>query len=51
MVYSYLCSEDIQVFTLTLKYVNVIVWAIPAKSQTGDWGYGISRGIEEIADR
>ena len=27
-------------------------WAIPEKKQTGmgeDWGYGISRGIKEIA--
>ena len=37
-------SDEVRFFLiLALK------WAIPEKNQTGGWGYGISRGIEEIA--
>lgn len=34
MLYNSLCSQDIQVFTLTLKYVHAIGWAVPENNQT-----------------
>ena len=34
MLYSSLCSQDIQVFVLILKYVYPIGWAIPENNQT-----------------
>ena len=31
------------------KKKPLLHWAIPEKNKTGGWGYGISRGIKEIA--
>ena len=34
MLYNSLCSQDSQVFTLTLKYMYAIGWAVPENNQT-----------------
>ena len=47
-------SINYSYFAKILKFVAVKLkwirkWAIPEKNQTGGWGYGISRGIKEMA--